>query len=374
MTILSFIVYFSVVWQQLTENSTKPIFLYISGDGDNRETIDKTLSNPKVSDLINKNFTPIYCDETERPDLANRYLYIKAPSVTVVYPDGNIGFQSRNMSPITLQGDILGFLEAQKQGTKIDLTLLQSRVFAAYFVENSNIPDDLSDIIKDFLIKSFDFSKGSLKMAPNRIFPRFLYYSTLPDFKDEMIKLFAQYQIDSMIKSNRFEKLKNEELYWSIMAVKNLFESTKSKIYSDIFEKYKDSFDIFLKKERKHSFLNHINIFLKNEIDSLNKDDASSLKSAGNIINSIYKNFFDTNKNIFYDVEIGKEPFGVKFVSLKDNLDLAVSFLRYSELTSTNSNLESVIGIISFMNGTNSENLLDTSYLYLMDKLKTIKY
>ncbi|MBN2693098.1 DUF255 domain-containing protein [bacterium] len=374
MTILSFIVYFSVSWQQLTENPSKPIFLYIGGDGDNRGSIEKTLSTPKVSNLINENFIPVYYEESERPDLTNRYLYIKAPSITVVLPDGNIGFQSRNMSPITLQRDILSFLDAQKRDVKVDISLLQNRVYAAYFVENSNIPQDLSNILVDFLLKSFDYSKGSLEFSPNKIFPRFLYYSTLLDFNNESVKLFAQYQIDSMIKSNRFDKLQPEELFWSLMAVKNLFDSTDSKIYSDIFEKYRDKLSTFIKKDRSLSFLKNINISLKNMLDSLEKNEKISINNLKEFIDSVYEQFFDSDKNIFYDVKKGKEPFGIKFVSLRDNLDLAVSLLKYSELTSTNSNIESVVSILSFMNSANPENLLDTSYLYLMDRLKTVRY
>ncbi len=406
-------------WKKLEErDSSKATLLYIKKDNSK----DLVFNNDRLSKLINEKFNAVMVSQ-ERYDLVNRYIDFSIPTIALIDKDGMIIFKKSNFATSTVERLLLSYLESLKT-EKGRLEILNNskletqKIFAySYFVKNSREFYNQNDKIKDYIFNKYP------KLRLNKKIPLLELSRVILESGDVILSLWAQKHIDILINSkiyNNSHISKRSFKDWDTPSkeflIKDNINLAKSllilgKTDSNYFKVAKEIV-LFLEKQLNEklssidrldtlSFLasyystdkfvaetkKEINILknsnlLKEQISVLNaytelmdRDFKSSLKGIAykkavttleveNFIKDLNKNFYLIDTFAYQDTKIGKEPFGFKFISDKENLELAYTFSRLYKVTKDKKYLEYSKDILTLIKKISIADLLFSKYLY----------
>ena len=405
-----------VNWKSYKKNTKKPVFILLT-DGSLDKSNDKIFSNKRLSKLLNDKFYSIKVNINKELDLKNRYLFMTPPSIAILNPKGIIITKKRNYSAITIETDLLKYLESLKNKSikkalsDVSRQAMYRIFYPTYFMENTKELIDRKAEIQRFMKRNLNMDTMFFKVRFLK--PLYNYvYSILNGNFSEYEKLVVQAHVDTFLSGKIF----NEEYIYKA-SFKNWSNPQKIIIYKDNISLVKILLNLDYKKKAK-KVLNYLNSnYDKLSIEekilfktvSLNfSQDKSVIASLETLIkenknskylniqiaifkaylklyeytksdtikndlfifvNNFDKNFYDEEKGAFYDVKIGEEPFGFKFIPIIENIEIAYLYTLLYEIRKDFNDLIMARYILSLMNKTSVDNLIYSKYLLVISNL-----
>jgi len=407
-----------VNWKAYKKDIKKPVFILLTNDLENKLD-QKVFSDKRLAKLLNEKFYPIKVDVNENYDFKNRYLFMTAPSVAILNEKGVFIMKKRNYSSLTIESDLLNYLESLKNNSirkmlsEKSREMMYKKFYTAYFLKTTKVLVDRSSELKAFMKKNIQ--EDTYYFNVRLLKPLYDYaYSVLKGDFSTASKLVAQAHVDLLLASKIFNK---DYIYKS--SIKNWSKPSREIIYKDNISFLKLLLTLNYKEESENIFafldknyakftdvekllFKTVKLELKNsdssksdlkKLVSLNKNsrylnvktavlkaylelyktDKTLKKEIINFADKLEDDFYNFEKGAFYDVRKSTEPFGFKFIPIVENIELAYTYTLLYKVTGDYNNVIVAKEILALMNETSIDNLIYSKYLLTISNLNSIK-